>query len=349
MQASSLFNLKNYHTFGCEAFAEDFIEIKTEADIFLAREPIILQQKKPFVLGGGSNIIFRNTQGLVILYNQLKGIERLSSNRVRVATGEAWHAFVAWSLEQHLYGLENLALIPGTVGGAPIQNIGAYGVDVQAFIEGVEAIDLKTAEKIYFSHYDCQFGYRDSFFKRNPNRYFITHVILALRANPSVNLSYKDLQEAAQGVDQAITPEWVFQKVVEIRTKKLPNPKEQGNAGSFFKNPIVDRLTAQHLKEKIPPAPIFKEGEDYYKIPAAFLIEYCGWKGRKHLQVGVYEKHALILVNQGSATGDDVWVFAGELMSDIYVKTGIQLEIEPMFVLSSSVVPALFCNKIEAN
>lgn len=362
MQRFLSFNLKKYHTFGCDVVADDFIEIKTQADIFVAIQQIASQQQKALVLGGGSNIVFRNTQGLVILYNQLKGIEPLSLERrplnkessenvaplenmrlsesaseikaiqrVRVASGENWHSFVAWSLAHHLYGLENLALIPGTVGGAPIQNIGAYGVDVQAFIEGVEAIDLKTAEKIYFSHQECQFGYRDSFFKRNPNRYFITHVIFALWADPCVNLSYKDLKEASQGTGHEVTPEWVFQQVIAIRTRKLPNPKERGNAGSFFKNPIIDDLAAKNLKEQIPQVPLFREG-DRYKIPAAFLIEHCGWKGKKSCHVGVYEKHALILVNQGHATGDDVWVFACDLMADIYTKTGIQLEVEPVFV-----------------
>lgn len=336
-------SLKQYNTFGVDIVAPFFLAISSEAQLLELIHQPEFQLRSSVILGGGSNVLFLSLTDQCILLNQLKGIEWLASvepgiQLLKVGGGENWHDFVGFSLKNHLYGLENLALIPGTVGAAPIQNIGAYGIEVKDFIYAVEVIHLKTGRKETLTNDECEFGYRDSLFKRKKGTYFITQVIFKLALVPQINLQYKDLATAALAAhDQKITPEWIYRQVIRIRESKLPNPTVIGNAGSFFKNPLVGFEKCEALKQVYPDLVFFKEkavGKNLqqYKISAGFLLEKLGWKGKREGRAGVYEKHPLILINLGGATGCEIFALAQQMINAVFEKTGLMLEIEPIVI-----------------
>ncbi len=250
---------------------------------------------------------------------------------VCVAAGENWHAFVERSLRQGHYGLENLALIPGTVGAAPIQNIGAYGVELESFVYRVHAIDIASGEDLTLGAQDCAFGYRDSVFKHAlRDRLVITAIDLKLPLQPHVNADYPSLAAclAEQGVASP-TPADVFAAVVAIRSARLPNPADMPNAGSFFKNPMVDDGFASKLKADNPDMPVFAAGDGASKLSAAWLIEQCGWKGRVRGGVGVHDRHSLVLVNRGGGRGSELLALAADIRQSVADAFGVELEIEP--------------------
>ncbi len=284
-------------------------------------------------LGEGSNIVFAGDVDALVLQVASGGIEAIADDgdsvTLRVQAGEDWHQLVQWTLQQGLYGLENLALIPGTVGAAPIQNIGAYGVECEQFIRAVYTCDIASGERTRLSAAECDFAYRDSNFK-GPwrDRLVITAVELELSRQPKVNITYPALAAELEELAQP-GPREVFDAVVAIRRRRLPDPAREPNAGSFFKNPIVDAELARRLVEQHPELPIYPQADGRSKLPAAWLIDACGWKGQRRDGVGVHPQHALVLVNYGSDSGAELLALAGGIAAAVKERFGIDLEIEP--------------------
>jgi UDP-N-acetylmuramate dehydrogenase len=324
-------SLQAYNTFGVNAFADALIEIDSEEKL---QEVIHSKPARPFfILGGGSNVLFRQDLKDTVLLNCIKGMVLVEEDdetaTIAVGGGENWHELVRWTLENNWGGLENLSLIPGTVGAAPIQNIGAYGVELKDSFMGLEAIELSTGEEQVFSAEDCQFGYRDSYFKRDgKGKYFITRVYLSLSKQTQVNTSYGAIQEVLQAanIDQPTIHD-VSNAVIQIRSSKLPDPAVIGNCGSFFKNPELEQSEFENLYAQYSQMPHYP-AIGKVKVPAGWLIEQCGWKGQKRGNVGCYEKQALVLVNLGGATGGEVWDLAQEIKTSVKEKFGVELEVE---------------------
>lgn len=325
-------SLKTQNTFGLEAFAEYFVEAHTEADI---RSVLKLGIQPVLLLGSGSNILFtQNLQGLV-LKNKLRGIRiiRTFANRawVEVGAGELWHDFVQWAVSQGLGGAENLSLIPGTVGAAPIQNIGAYGVELKDIFVRLHAIHLESGKKKMFSRIACRFGYRDSIFKQTEKgKWCITSVVLSLtRHKHRLNLSYGDIAKTleSQGILNPGIAD-ISQAVIQIRQSKLPDPAKIGNCGSFFKNPEISQELFQEIGHRHGTPPHYPAPNGKVKVPAGWLIEMCGWKGKRVGNTGCYEKQALVLVNHGGATGAEVKALAAAIVRSVEEKFGVHLEPE---------------------
>lgn len=327
-------NLKTYTTFGVNAHTKYFASFSSlEQLIFLLSEAEI--KKCPhLILGQGSNLLFVNDFDGLVLKNELKGKKILQETEdkvyLKVAAGENWHDLVRYTLAQKWYGLENLSLIPGTVGAAPIQNIGAYGVEVKTYIDQVIYWDV--IEKKIFALFaeDCQFAYRESVFKRElKNKAVILEVIFALDKIPQINRQYPDIDYYFQE-KQVVqpTPELISEAICAIRMRKLPDYRILGNAGSFFKNPIIDLSQAEELKLQYPLIPFFPLDKTHVKVSAAWLIEQVGWKGKKINQVGVYTNQSLVLVNYGDARGREIFDLAQEIIKSIREKFAIDLTIE---------------------
>ena len=326
-------SLQALNTFGVPARAARFLEVDSSAAL---PQYLPLDEPLRLVLGGGSNILFTGDVPGLVLYNRIRGVEVVESDRrsvlVAVGSGENWHAFVQWCLHRDYGGVENLSLIPGTVGAAPIQNIGAYGVELRDSFEQLEGFELATGRRRTFSAADCRFGYRDSIFKRElKNKYFITRVLLRLRRPPhhALHLEYGAIRRvlAEMGIDRPSIQD-VGAAVVRIRRAKLPDPAQLGNAGSFFKNPVIDPPAFEALKKRFPDIVSYPVGEGQVKVPAGWLIERCGWKGRRIGQAGCYEKQALVLVNYGGATGAEIAGLAGRIADSVEATFGIRLETE---------------------
>ena len=330
-------SLKPYNTLGVEARARCFLSVEALAPLgdALAGEgagmPVL-------VLGGGSNILFtRDFEGLV-LKNALRGISVLADTRdhvrVRAAGGEDWHGFVQWCLQRGFYGLENLSLIPGTVGAAPVQNIGAYGVEVGDCIETVEAMDLETGEVHRLGSPDCAFAYRSSIFKeRCRGRFFITAVTFRLSRIPRLVTSYADVRQAlAERCRDPLTPQALSDIICAIRRRKLPDPADIANAGSFFKNPVVSRRRFQELSARFAGLPAHPTGGGRIKLAAGWMIERCGWRGRRLGACGVFAGQALVLVNYGGASGRDILHLAEALQHSVEERFGVRLEPEPLIL-----------------
>ena len=288
------------------------------------------------VLGEGSNVLFtRDFDGLVLALAN-RGIEVLEDTgdtvRLRAAAGEDWHGLVRWSLARGLCGLENLSLIPGTVGAAPIQNIGAYGAELAETLETVEAYDREAGMFVRLSNAQCEFSYRQSVFKRQPERWIITSLELFLHRDAPLKLGYAGVREelAAMGVRTPTAAE-VSEAVCRLRRRKLPDPAAIGNAGSFFKNPVISNDEAEKLQAAHPGLPVFN-APDGRKLSAAWMIEQCGWKGFRDGDAGVSEKHALVLVNHGQATGVQLWLLAQRIRDSVREKFGVRLEPEPTII-----------------
>lgn len=282
-------------------------------------------------LGQGSNIVFVGDVQAHVLEIQLRGCRWLTSEGLlRVAAGEPWHALVRWTVSHGWYGLENLALIPGTVGAAPVQNIGAYGRELAPFVHTVHAVRWEDGQRLRLSREDCGFGYRDSVFKRElRDRVVITAVDLQLSRNLAPEFSYPGLRERLVGRGRAVAPQDVFDAVVALRREKLPDPSREPNAGSFFKNPVLSRVQAAALAERYPDLPVFDAGEGLCKLAAGWLIEQAGWKGVEHDGVAVHPRHALVLVNRGADSGAALLRLAEAIRASVRTRFAVELEIEP--------------------
>ena len=325
-------SLKDRNTFGFDASAELAYDI-TAADQIPAVIEQIVEKKLPWrVLGSGSNVILPKVLPGATLLMNIVGQEIISYNSdstlIAVGGGVNWHNFVAWTLDQDLPGLENLALIPGTVGAAPIQNIGAYGVEIGEYIDSVEVFDVKTKAFVTLTKDECHFAYRNSFFKQNSQRFIVTKVVFKIPKQWQACIHYADL--AKQFAEQSSpSPEEIFLAVSKIRTLKLPDPKVIGNAGSFFQNPIVPSEQYEALLQKHPGLVSYSDGTAKRKIAAGWLIDQCGLKGQRMGNVGVYENQALVLVNHDNGTAEDILALAKHIQDTVHQKFDIQLEIEP--------------------
>lgn len=293
------------------------------------------------VLGEGSNVLLTRDWPGVVLSLAARGIrvlqDRGDSALVRVEAGENWNDFVHWSIGQGFAGLENLVAIPGTVGAAPMQNIGAYGVEVGEFIESVEAYDLQRRHHSAIRNTACEFGYRDSIFKRNPDRWLITAVTLRLPREWKPRTEYSGIQEELQrtGLTRPASIH-VADAVVALRTRKLPDPKVIGNAGSFFKNPLVPNAQAEPLRTEYPQLPSWPAPDGLAKLSAAWLIEASGFKGVREGDAGISNRHALVLVNHGHASGGQLWAFAQRVREGVHARFGIMLEPEPRIIVATA-------------
>lgn len=327
-------SLLSFNTFGIDAKARYFTTINTLDEAVSLFETSLFKQKHLF-LGGGSNILFtRDFDGLVCKVN-LKGIEKVVEHRegltIKVSAGEQWHQVVRYCVEQDWGGIENLSLIPGTTGASPIQNIGAYGLEIKDVIHSVEALDIETGELKVFDAPSCQFGYRESIFKLDlKNKFLIVSVSLNLtKHHHNLTLGYEALHNELikKGIVHPSVRD-ISDTVMDIRQQKLPNPALIGNAGSFFKNPIIDLKSWENLKKNFPSIPGYPEAGNKIKVPAAWLIEQCGWKGKTVGPVGVHKNQALVLVNYGQGCGEDILRLAMDIIASVKEKFDIPLQPE---------------------
>ena len=334
--------LDDLNTFGITVGAKYFAEIKSTEEFKELIQTDIYKQNKKLVLGGGSNILFTDCFDGIVVKNSIKGISVASETEteviVKVNAGEVWHEFVLWCIKKNYAGIENLSLIPGLVGAAPMQNIGAYGVEIKDVFHELEALDMTTGELTKFNLSDCAFGYRESVFKTKlKNKYFITSVSFKLtmlsspRALYRFKTDYGDIKNTL-GEMQAydLNLKAVSDAVCKIRKSKLPDPKELGNAGSFFKNPSIAHQKFIELISIYPVMPNYPINQSTnqpitYKIPAGWLIEQCGWKGKVVGNTGSHKSQALVLVNYGNATGNEIWNLALEIKKSVAEKFGIEI------------------------
>jgi UDP-N-acetylmuramate dehydrogenase len=330
-------SLKALNTLGVDAAAAMRVDIEDAADLPRVFDAIRAAGKPWLALGEGSNVLFASDFDGFVVRPTLRGIAVLHEDDdgavVRAGAGENWHVFVQSMLAAGLHGLENLALIPGTVGAAPVQNIGAYGVELESRIVAVEAFDTHIGELVRLSREDCGFAYRDSRFKRERDRWLITAVAFALQRNVDPVLGYAGVGEelAIRGV-AAPTPSDVFEAVCALRRRKLPDPAVIGNAGSFFKNPVVPEAQAAFIRDHHPDLPAWPAASDRTKLSAAWLIERAGLKGHRQGDAGISDRHALVLVNHGSATGKDLLDLARHVQDEVDARFGVRLEPEPRIV-----------------
>lgn len=338
MQIETGVSLKPYNSFGLPALAQTLVRIRSDADVRRVLDHPDLGRAPKFVLGGGSNIVLTRDVSPVVLKVEVGG-RRLVEERpdawiVEAGAGETWHDVVAWTLAQGWPGLENLALIPGTVGAAPVQNIGAYGIELKDRFESLDAVDLITGRSVTLPAAACRFGYRDSIFKQGlAGKSLITRVRLRLPRPWQPVLGYLDLERrrAEAGVAEP-TARQVFDWVCEIRRAKLPDPGVIGNAGSFFKNPVVTPEQCRDIIGRDPEIVHYPLPDGSFKLAAGWLIDACGWKGKTIGRAGVYERQALVLVNRGGATGAEVVTLARAIQESVYGRFGIRLEPEPVVV-----------------
>lgn len=332
MEVRENYSLKNYNTFGIDVKCRYFVESDTESEFLEFVSSYELKPEEIMVLGEGSNFLFTDDFDGTVFYPTMKGMEIVEENDehvwVKVGAGEVWDDFVAWAVEQGYGGVENLSLIPGHVGAAPVQNVGAYGMEAGDTIERVEAIQIEKARKETISAADCRFAYRDSIFKGEwKNRYIVTYVVFRLTKVPEFRLNYGSVREELQKLGE-VSLKNIRRAIIQIRRAKLPDVKELPNAGSFFKNPVVSREQAGQLKERYPELPIYPVDEDRVKLAAGWLIEQCGWKGKDLGKAGVYEKQALILVNRAGASGVEVARLANEVKKSVFMTFGVWIEPE---------------------
>lgn len=334
MQIKQNISLKTLNTFGIDVYCDYFIEINSIAEFLdLIKHPIYASNAK-LIIGGGSNLLFTQNYKGIVIKNNLKGISIVSENEneviVKAAAGENWHAFVLWCIDKQFSGLENLSLIPGCVGASPMQNIGAYGVEIKDVFEELEAISISTGECTTFSNKDCEFGYRESVFKhRYKNHYFISSVSFKLKKHAVVNTSYGAINSELEAMHiQHPSIKDVSNAVINIRESKLPNPKETGNAGSFFKNPEVPATKYQELKNTFPSVVAYPLPNGNYKLAAGWLIEQCGLKGYEINGAAVHLKQALVLINKNNCNGKDVYDLSSHVLQKVNEKFGVLLERE---------------------
>ncbi|MDQ8035999.1 MAG: UDP-N-acetylmuramate dehydrogenase [Pedobacter sp.] len=326
--------LDGLNTFGLPASARFFAAPDSEAGLQSLLASEMARDFPLMILGGGSNVILAGDFPGLVIQPAMKGIRCLEATAqdylVEAAAGEVWHDFVQYALAQGWYGLENLSLIPGSVGASPIQNIGAYGVEITDFFDSLTAVEVASGKQREFTHAECRFAYRDSVFKQElADRYIITRVRFRLQRMPAVKIAYGDIQKelSERGIENP-SPQQVADAVIAIRQRKLPSPADIGNAGSFFKNPVVSLEKCRQLQQQYPALVAYPQGADM-KLAAGWLIDQAGWKGRRMGPVGSYEKQALVLVNHGGATGHDVLALAQAIQADVLQRFGVELEMEP--------------------
>ncbi|MES2743119.1 MAG: UDP-N-acetylmuramate dehydrogenase [Pseudomonadota bacterium] len=331
------FPLQRHNSFGIAARARSYVRLHTPAQLQAVLADPALAAMPRLVLGGGSNIVLQSDFAGLVLHIAMAGKTIVGTDAdfvyVRAAAGESWHGLVSWTLEQGLGGLENLALIPGTVGASPIQNIGAYGVELQDCFHSVQVFDSASGRTFEMDRAACRFGYRDSVFKHPAGRALIVlAVTLALPKRWRANLRYGELAQALAEQGDAPDPSRVAEAVMAIRRRKLPDPAVIGNAGSFFKNPLVTREQCAALLERYPDLVHHAQPDGGEKLAAGWLIDQCGWKGRALGPAGVYPKQALVLVNLGGASGADIMRLAAAIAHDVAARFGVRLEPEPVLV-----------------
>lgn len=327
-------SLKPFNSFAVEVSARWFAEAHNDAEVRAALAEAQRLNLPLLVLGGGSNLLLTQNVEALVLRMASRGLRVLGEQHgkllIEAEAGEPWHPFVQWTLAQGLQGLENLSLIPGTVGAAPMQNIGAYGVEIKDCFAGLTALDRQTGELCEFSLEDCQFAYRDSRFKREPGRWLILQVRFALARAGALHLDYGPVRQRL--VDMGIanpTATDVGQAVCSIRREKLPDPAQLGNAGSFFKNPVVPQTLAEQIRADYPDLVAYPAGAGQTKLAAGWLIDKAGWKGFREGDAGVHRMQALVLVNYGTASGQQILALAQRIQADIFQRFGVALEMEP--------------------
>lgn len=320
--------LKSLNTFGIEATAERYVKLSTKSQLNdLAKLPD-MNRDQLLILGGGSNVLFTSDIENLVIHNCLKGIHEVQRQGenvwIRCAAGEEWHNLVLHCVKRGLGGIENLSLIPGKVGAAPMQNIGAYGVELKDVFEELEAYDISRQNIRTFNKNDCQFGYRESVFKHElKGRFIILSITLKLSLNPKLNTTYGAIQSTLDEMGAKPSVESISKAVIKIRQSKLPDPKELGNAGSFFKNLEMPVEQFEELRSEFPNIPFYEIPNDMIKVPTAWLIEQCGWKGKKIGNVGSHKDQALVLVNYGGATGKEVQDLAASIQDSVREKFGL--------------------------
>ncbi|MBE0391041.1 UDP-N-acetylmuramate dehydrogenase [Flavobacterium sp. PL002] len=333
MEIQYNFSLKNYNTFGIEAKAKQFIAIKsvTELKTLLATT----QSVTKFILGGGSNMLLTQDIDALVIHIDLKGKKIIDEDEdfvwVESQAGENWHEFVLWTINQDFGGLENMSLIPGNVGTTPVQNIGAYGTEIKDSFVSCNTVAIANQESVAFNKVECHFGYRESIFKNNvKDQYIITSVVFKLtKRNHKINTSYGDITGELDKNNITIPSlRDVSNAVIAIRQSKLPDPKELGNSGSFFKNPIISKSEFEPIHAKFPEMKYFEISATEVKVPAGWLIEQAGFKGKRFGDAGVHKNQALVLVNYGNATGQEILDVSKEIQQTIFRTYGIHIEAE---------------------
>ena len=337
MEILNHFSLKNYNTFGIEANAKQFVGVHSVADL----KTVLIENKtkNKFILGGGSNMLLTQDIDALVIHIDLKGKKIVEENDdfvwVESQAGENWHEFVLWTINQNFGGLENMSLIPGNVGTTPVQNIGAYGTEIKDTFVSCSALKIDTLEMKNFSKEKCHFGYRESVFKNEvKDQYIITSVVFKLtKRNHKINISYGDIALELEKNNPEVsglqpTLKDVSNAVIAIRQSKLPDPKVLGNSGSFFKNPIVLKSDFEKIHQKFPEMKFYEISETEVKVPAGWLIEQAGFKGKRYGDAGIHKNQALVLVNYGSATGQEILNVSKEIQDTIFRTFGISIEAE---------------------
>lgn len=327
-------SLKPYNTFGIDVKARYFSQAHDDQEVRQALAQAQQGGLPVLVIGGGSNLLLTRDIDALVLHMASRGRRVISDDGERIVVeaeaGEPWHPFVQWTLAQGYCGLENLSLIPGTVGAAPMQNVGAYGVEIKDVFAGLTALDRETGELRDFGLAECAFGYRDSLFKRNPGRWLILRVRFALSRTLQAHLDYGPVRQrlAEQGVTEP-TAQAISEAICSIRREKLPDPAELGNAGSFFKNPVVSAEQLERIRAQYPGVVAYPQAGGQVKLAAGWLIEQAGWKGHREGDAGVHRLQSLVLVNYGQASGAQMHALARRIQGDILERFGVALEMEP--------------------
>lgn len=333
-------SLLPYNTLGISSHAAFFARVKNQEELKAVLAHPLCKDLPLLVLGQGSNVLLlEDFQGLVIKM-EITGKKILQEDAhhvwVEVGAGENWHEFVLWAVDQGYAGVENLSLIPGTVGAAPMQNIGAYGVELKEVFEELQALEIASLDTRVFDKEACDFGYRQSVFKtRLKGKFIICKVVFKLSKKPVYNTSYGDIQATLDSMEMEASIKSISEAVIRIRQSKLPDPKVLGNAGSFFKNPSIPSAQFDQLKANYPFMPFYPQAEGMVKVPAGWLIEQCGWKGKQMGRVGVHERQALVIVNLGGAEGWEIKELAEKIQASVLEKFGITLEAEVNFISGS--------------
>jgi len=339
MIEESNYSLKQLNTFGLDVSASTLVRITTKDQLPQLFKSDKFRTQRKMILGGGSNVLFtKNFIGLIIKL-EVSGVEIIEEDDdqaiVAFGAGENWHGCVQWAIDQNLGGIENLSLIPGTIGAAPMQNIGAYGVEIKDIFHSLTAYEIDTGKFVTFYKEDCHFDYRYSIFKgKARDRYIITQVNLRLtKKNHVYNIDYGNLKQTLTEVGvQELSLENISRAIIQIRQSKLPDPNQIGNAGSFFKNPVVNSDFFEALKSAFEHIPGYAHSDNSIKVPAAWLIEYCGWKGKRFGDAGVHDKQSLVLVNHGKATGKELVQLSKKIQASVQSTFGIALQPEVNFI-----------------
>lgn len=335
MQILENISIKNHNTFGIDVTSRYFVEYTSEKKLLCLLKSDFLKDNSFFNIGGGSNLLFTKDFDGVLLHSKINSIEVIKEENndifVRVGAGVVWDDFVAFCVEKNWYGCENLSLIPGEVGASPVQNIGAYGIEAKDLIFEVEGLCTETCERKVLKNNECQFGYRNSIFKHElKNRYIVTYVTYKLSKTPNYCLGYGSIQDELNKLGE-INLQNIRKAIILIREAKLPDPIVEGNAGSFFKNPVVSKEKFDALKKEYPHIPHFVICETEIKIPAAWLIEQCGWKGKAIGDAAVHKHQPLVLVNKGNASGNDILNLSKQICES--VKSKFDIEISPEVIV----------------